>query len=78
MLLNDKGVDLMKTIMARSCNTWDTAPSEVFELHDLVIHNQLLQDYQGKSPMPPRREELTPEENMKLDRYASDSSQSGE
>lgn len=68
----------MKVLLARACNTWDTAPVPVFELHDLVIHNQLLQDYKGKSSMPPRREELTPDENMKLDRYASKSSQSGE
>lgn len=35
----------LKQILARALNTWDNAPAEVKELHDVVVHGWVMQDY---------------------------------
>lgn len=38
----------LKQILARALNTWDNAPPEVKELHDVVVHGWVMQDYKGQ------------------------------
>jgi len=45
LTMSGEGVEHLKAILARACNVWPDAPAEVKELHDLVIHGQLLQNY---------------------------------
>ena len=35
----------LQKVFARACNTWDDAPKEVKQAHDLVVHGKILQEY---------------------------------
>lgn len=56
----------MQQILARACNSWEKAPIPVRELHDLVVHGKLLQQY-ATMPKYISREDLSETENMQLD-----------
>lgn len=58
-------------LVARGVNTWPDAPADIHELHDLIVNGKILQDYRGMSPKPPGREELSFEENLRLDKWGS-------
>lgn len=34
-----------KQLVARGCNTWQNAPAAIQELHDLLYHGRILQQY---------------------------------
>jgi hypothetical protein len=66
-----------KLMLSRACNVWPDAPVEIKELHDILVHGELLQDYRSQ-PKFTRREELAQSENMKLDSWRSENSEAGE
>lgn len=41
--------EVMSQLLARALNTWSDAPPEAKELHDLVVHGVLFQDYREQS-----------------------------
>lgn len=65
-----------KETIARACNVWPDAPVEIKEMHDMVIHGELLQDYRSQ-PKFTRREDLPVSENEKLDVWASENQEAG-
>jgi len=74
--LDKVGLENMKLILARACNVWPDAPPEIKEYHDTLIHGRVLQDYYSQ-PKFTRREELSSEENSKLDSWASENKEPG-
>lgn len=38
-------IGLLKYLLQRACNTWDDASPDIKELHDLVVHGKVLQQY---------------------------------
>ena len=47
-------VKQFQQLIARGMNTWNDAPPEMKELHDLVMYNELLQEYRTPNQGNPK------------------------
>lgn len=49
IVVAEHNVEAFKKLIARGINTWDSAPPDIKEFHDLVINGEILQNYQTES-----------------------------
>ena len=45
ILVPEKDLAIFKELIRRATNTWDSAPPEIKEFADMLIHGEPLQDY---------------------------------
>lgn len=66
LTFDSEGKEMIRKVFARACNSWPDAPAEIMEIHDILVHGKILQNYRAM-PVYVGRENLPPEENQKLD-----------